>query len=297
MRSIPSITNLKLRASYGIAGNSLSSNYSHIGLISSTNYVENGKIKPGLSPSSLSNDDLTWEKTKQMNLGLDITFFENRIAFTADIYKNIKTDLLLAVQLPAASGFYSSTQNIGEIENKGIEMNLSTINVETKDFQWETSVIFSANKNKVLKLATDGERISNSSYQITEVGQPIASFYLMNVIGIFQNETEVAESAVQHAKTQPGDLKFEDIDKNGRITANDKKIVGSPWPDFTWGLNNTFLFKNLSLGIFLNGSKGGYNYFYIIFNKEKHSLIVQGFKINLLWLIEDGGQRITQERV
>ena len=261
MQQLSFISNWKLRASYGIAGNSLNENYAHIGLISSTNYVENGNLKPGLAPNSLSNDELTWEKTKQTNIGMDLGLFQDRISVTADIYKNIKTDLLLAVQLPASSGFRSSTQNIGEIENKGIELNVFTKNVNNRDFQWESNVIFSANRNKVLKLATEGERISNSAYQVTEVGQPIASFYLMHVTGIFQNANEVANSPVQHPKTQPGDLKFEDVDLDGKITTNDKKIVGNPWPDFTWGFNNTFSYKNLSLGIFLNGSQGGSTYF------------------------------------
>lgn len=261
MKPVSIISNLKIRASYGISGNNLIGNYAHIGLISSANYVENGKIKPGLVPSNLSNDDLTWEKTRQTNLGFDLGLFDDRISFTTDIYKNIKTDLLLAVQLPAASGFNSSTQNIGEIENKGIEMGLNTVNFKSKSFQWETSMVFSANRNKVLKLATEGSRITNSSYQITEVGQPVASFYLMNVTGIFQNTDEVSKSPVQHAKTQPGDLKFEDVDLDKKITTSDKKIIGSPWPDFTWGFNNTFSYKNLSLGIFVNGSQGGYNYF------------------------------------
>lgn len=261
MQNVTFVSNLKLRASYGISGNNLIGNYAHIGLISSANYVENGKIKPGLVPSNLSNDLLTWEKTKQTNLGLDLGLFEDRISFTADIYKNIKTDLLLAVQLPAASGFSSSTQNIGEIENRGVELGLSTINIEGKSFNWESNMVFSANRNKVLKLATEGSRIANSSYQVTEVGHPVASFYLMNVVGIFQNASEVASSPIQHAKTQPGDLKFEDIDDDKKITSSDKKIVGSPWPDFTWGFNNTFSYKNISLGVFMNGSQGGYNYF------------------------------------
>lgn len=261
MKSVKFINNLKIRAGYGISGNNQIGNYTHIGLISSTNYVENNKIKPGLVPSNLSNDQLTWEKSKQLNLGMDLGLFKDRISLTADVYKDKKTDLLLAVQLPAASGFYSSTQNIGEIENKGIEIGLNTVNVKSKDFEWSSNITFNSNKNKVLKLATEGSRISNSAYQITQVGSPVSSYYLMNVIGIFQNADEVTKSPIQHPKTQPGDLKFEDVNLDGKITASDKKVLGSPWPDFSWGFTNKISYKNFSLSVFVNGSHGGYNYF------------------------------------
>lgn len=261
MKPVKFINNLKLRAGYGISGNNQIGNYTHIGLISTANYVENNKIKPGLVPSNLSNDQLTWEKSKQINLGMDLGLFKDRISLTLDVYKDKKTDLLLAVQLPAASGFYSSTQNIGEIENKGIEIGLNTINLKNRDFEWSSNITFNANRNKVLKLATEGSRIANSAYQITQVGSSVSSYYLMNVIGIFQNADEIAKSPVQHPKTQPGDLKFEDVNLDGKITASDKKVLGSPWPDFSWGFSNKITYKNLSLSVFVNGSHGGYNYF------------------------------------
>ncbi|MEL7587301.1 MAG: TonB-dependent receptor [Prolixibacteraceae bacterium] len=261
MKQLAFISNLKLRASYGISGNNQIGNYTHIGLLSSDNYVQNNQIKPGLVPSNLSNNKLTWEKSRQINIGLDLGLFEERLTLTAEVYKDKKTDLLLAVQLPAASGFYNSTQNIGEIENKGIEIALSSVNVKDRNFNWESNLTFNANKNKVLKLATEGSRIANSSYQITEVGSAVSSFYLMHAIGIFQNAEEVAGNPVQHPKTQPGDLKFEDVVADGKITASDKKIVGSPWPDFSWGFTNKWTWKNFTLGVFINGTHGGYNYF------------------------------------
>src|SRR5215217_1703065 len=113
------ISNLKLRASYGISGNNQIGDYTSIGLLSTTRYIKNRALNPGLIPSTLANDNLTWEKSKQTNIGLDISLFKDRITLTADAYRDHKTDLLLAVQLPAASGFNSSTQNIGDIENKG----------------------------------------------------------------------------------------------------------------------------------------------------------------------------------
>ena len=261
MKAMSNISNLKLRFSYGISGNNQIGNYSTVGLLSSANYVSGSSMISGLVPSSLSNDDLTWEKSKQTDIGLDLGLFKNRISIIADVYKNKKTDLLLAVELPAASGYSSSTQNIGDIENKGLELAVETVNIKNKNFNWDSNITFSANKNKVLKLATKGARINNNSYQVTEVGHPISSFYMLHTIGVFQNAEEVANSPVQHAKVQPGDLKFEDVNNSGSITTSDTKIVGDPWPDYTWGLNNKFSYKNFSLNIVINGSHGADTYY------------------------------------
>ncbi len=256
MKSIGFVNNLKIRASYGFSGNNQIGNYSYVGLLSPSNYVANNSQIPGLIPSSLSNVDLGWEKSKQIDIGLDLGLFSDRISLTFDAYRDRKTDLLLNVQLPAASGFNSSTQNIGDIENKGIEIGLNTLNLTGKTFTWSTNFTLSANKNKVLKLATEGGRIANNSYQITEVGQPISSFYMLHAIGVFKNSAEIHGAALQNPKTQAGDLKFEDVNGDGEITSDDRKIVGNPWPDYTWGLSNSFSYKNLSLKILLVGSHG-----------------------------------------
>lgn len=261
MESVDFVNNLKMRASYGLSGNNQIGNYNHIGLLSPSNYVSNGSRSPGLVPTSLSNEDLTWEKSKQVNIGLDLALFENRVSLTLDAYRDLKTDLLLDVQLPSASGFDNATQNIGDIENKGLEIGLNTVNIMAGEFEWNTNLTFSANKNEVLKLATEGGRILNSEFQISEVGHPVSSFYLLNAIGVFENSQELQGAAVQHPNTQAGDLRFEDVNGDGTIDANDRKIVGNPWPDYTWGLDNTFSYKNLSLGISLVGSQGSETYF------------------------------------
>lgn len=260
MKDAQFISNLKLRASYGISGNNQIGDYTHIGLLATNRYVRNNALAPGLIPSSLSNDNLTWEISRQVNLGLDLGLFNDRVTLTADAYRDLKTDLLLAVQLPAASGFNSSTQNIGDIENKGLELGLQSINVQSNSFNWSTNFTFSHNRNKVLKLATEGGRIANSPFQITEVGSPISSFYLINKLGVFMTTAELDGAALQHPRTQAGDLKFEDVNGDGVINQSDRKIVGSPWPDFTWGLDNNFTLGNFSLNVSLVGSQGAYTY-------------------------------------
>src|SRR5690606_31978415 len=199
---------------------------------------------PGLVPSSLSNYDLTWERSRQTNLGIDLGLFDDRISLTADVYRTLKTDLLLAVGLPAASGFTTSMQNIGDIENKGLELGINSVNLQQGRFEWASSLTFSANRNKVLALATEGERIFNSNVHVTQVGYPIGSFYLLNPLGVFKNAAELEGAALQHPRTGPGDMKFEDVDQNGVINLDDRKILGDPWPDYTWGFENRFTFGN-----------------------------------------------------
>ena len=260
MQNFRALSDLKIRASYGVAGNNSIGNYNQIALLGVSNYVDANKILPGLAPSTLANDELTWEKSKQTDIGIDFGLFNNRVSVIADWYYNLKTDLLLSVNLPAASGFGSAMQNVGEIENKGFEFALNTVNIDTKNFSWSTSFNISTNRNKVKKLATEDGRIVSDKF-ITEVGQPISSFYMMNVVGVFKDDADVAKGPVYSPNTRPGDLKYEDVDGDGKITTADKTIVGSPFPDFTWGLNNEFKWKNLSLSVFVNGSQGGKTYF------------------------------------
>ena len=152
----------------------------------------------------MSNNNLTWEQSIQTNLGLDLALFDSRIMLTADIYRILKKDLLLNVTLPAASGFGSSTQNIGEVENKGIEFGINTDNIRSAKFQWHTGFNISMNRNKVLSLNSGAVRITNSDFQVTQVGEPIASFYLLHAIGVFQSAEEIAKSPVQNPRVVPG---------------------------------------------------------------------------------------------
>jgi TonB-linked SusC/RagA family outer membrane protein len=256
MQKLGFINDLKLRGSWGISGNNLISNYASQGLLGVSRTVSNGQVISGIVPNSLSNTNLTWEQSVQTDFGIDLSLFNSRISITADIYSIHKKDLLLNVTLPAASGYGSSVQNIGEIENKGFEFTLTTENIRTQKFQWQTNFNISTNSNKVVALNSGAVRIANSDYQVTQVGSPISSFYMLKVIGIFQSTDEISKSPVQHPRVVPGDLKFEDVNKDGKITQDDKTLVGSPWPDFTWGFDNKFTYKNFTLGISINGTQG-----------------------------------------
>lgn len=261
MKSATVISDLKLRASYGVSGNNLIPNYASQGLLSILRNVQGGQVVSGVVPTSLSNDMLTWEQSVQTNLGLDLSLFQNRLSFIVDVYRAHKKNLLLNVILPAASGFSSSVQNIGEVENKGLELTVNSQNIAKGAFGWTTDFNISWNRNKVLALNSATARIQTSDYQVAQVGYPISSFRLLNILGVFQSQEEVNNSPKQHPRVQPGDFRYQDVNGDGTITAADRTIVGNPWPDFTWGFNNRFTYKNLSLNVSVNGSQGNEIYF------------------------------------
>ncbi|GAB3908548.1 TonB-dependent receptor [Larkinella knui] len=261
MKPVSFISDLKIRASYGISGNNLIPNYASQGLLSISRNVQNGQVLSGVIPSSLANDVLTWEQSVQTNLGLDLALFNNRISVVVDAYRAHKKNLLLNVILPAASGFSSSLQNIGEVENKGLELTVNSQNIAKGPFQWSTDFNISWNRNKVLALNSATSRIQTSDFQVAQVGYPISSFRLLNILGVFQTQEEVNSSPKQHPKVQPGDYRYQDADGNGTINQSDRTIVGNPWPKFTFGFGNRFSYKNLSLNVSINGSQGNDIYF------------------------------------
>ncbi len=255
------LEDLKVRGSWGHTGNFLIPNYAAIGLLDPYNYILGGTLVNGLAPSSLGNRRLTWEKTNQLNVGLDAELLNNRLSFSVDWYRKLTTDLLLYVQVPAAAGFTTALQNIGEVENKGIELALSSRNL-TGAFQWTTDVNFSTNRNEVLRLGGNGEPILSTGAagirHITRVGDAIGSYYGYVVDGIYQSDAEVAAALPDRIApaARAGDFRFKDVDGNGQIDANDRTVIGNYLPDYTWGLNNRFSFRNVDLSFFIQGVEG-----------------------------------------
>ena len=261
MKSIAAISDLKLRASWGKTGNFLIPNYAAIGLLSPYNYVLNNVLVNGIAPATISNQNLTWEKTTQTDFGLDIGLFRERIYLSADYYKKITSDLLLNVQVPSSVGFLTALQNIGEVENKGIELTLSTRNL-VGDFGWTTDINFASNKNTVLKLGPTGDPILSSGgagiRHITQIGSPIGSYYGYVVEGIYQTQAEV-DAAPKDALApapRPGDFRFKDVNGDGKIDANDRTVTGNYLPDFIYGITNRFSYKGLDLTVLFQGVQG-----------------------------------------
>ena len=266
MNSVPWISDLKLRASYGVTGNNSIGNYQHLSLMTGSNYVFGAggeTIANGIRISTLGNDDLTWEKTHQLDLGIDLSMFRDRVNIIVDYYDKQTENLLLSLQTPLTTGFASVMSNIGRISNNGWEFTLKTRNIDTK-FKWDTDFNISFNKQKVLELGPTkdplyGDAIFFTNSNITQVGQPIGLFYGLNVIGIYQNQDQVDNFPgikTGNAKSRPGEFIFEDVNKDGSITLEDRTIIGNPHPKCTFGFTNTFSYWNFTLRVFLRGALG-----------------------------------------
>lgn len=257
------VNSLKIRLSAGQTGNSEIPPYSSLSSLSPTNYYLGGKLVTGISPIQIANPDLKWETTTQYNAGLDLGFVNNRITIAFDAYYKKTTDLLLNVPLPLYTGYASALKNIGSVSNRGIEFSVNSENIKTPAFNWKSTLIFSANRNKVLSL---GENVKSFfpvaptgqvSPVIVQVGLPVGTFWGYNTNGLLKtadltNGTPLLGGVPQQA----GDTKYVDSNQDGIITTADKHNLGSAQPKFTGSLNNTFNYKGIDLSIFFQGSYG-----------------------------------------
>ena len=264
MSNFTTLSDLKIRASWGQTGNFLIPNFASIGLIDPANYVfgqGGGSQTNGVAQSTISNPDLSWEKTDQVDIGVEFGLFEDRVFTSLDWYKSTTSDLLLAVQVPSALGFTTSLQNIGEVENKGFEISISTRNL-TGPITWDTDFNFATVDNKVTKLGESGDPILSAggagNRHITRIGDPIGSYYGYVVDGIYQSQSDIdsAPTDTQAPAAQPGDFRFRDVDGDGDIDPDDRTVTGNYLPDFTWGITNRFAFKGLDLSILIQGVEG-----------------------------------------
>lgn len=260
---------LKLRLSYGQTGNNGSGGgLAPLGSLSlignSFTNLGDGVVQTAFV-NNLANKDLTWEKTKEFNVGLDVGFFNNRLSGSLDIYDRKNTGIIFFRPTPTVTGFSGVFENVGEASNKGVEIGLSSVNVSKGDFRWTTSVSFSRNRNKVTKLYGDLEQIlfgvQAGSY-VHQVGEPVGSIYTYVFDGIWQQgEVDVAQSYGQ----QPGQVKVKDLNNDGEIDANDRTVIGANMPDWTGGISNALNYKNWDFSFFVHTSQGAVSpsYFHI----------------------------------
>lgn len=255
LKNIEYISNLKLRVSYGISGNSAVSAYQTQGGLGKTMYAylinntENGAY--GYYPALTPNYNLGWEKTATTNIGLDFGFFNNRISGSLDIYQQKTSDLLMQKKVPSSSGYSIAWDNVGKTENKGIELVINTQNLTQKDFSWDTDYTFTLNREKITELSDGTDRdVSNGWF----VGHSIKTHYGLEKIGIWQ--LDEADEAAKYGE-KPGRIKIKDQNNDGSIdNDNDRVILGSETPDFIMGLNNTFKYKNVDLRVFMYWRQG-----------------------------------------
>jgi len=261
------ISNLKVRTSYGQTGNSEINSYASLGLLS-TGYaaIINDTRVTGVGTGRLANPNLRWEKTSQVDFGIELGLFNNRIAMEVDLYNRKTTDMLLDAPVPTSSGYGSITRNIGSMQNRGIEISLNTVNINNKDFTWTSSFNVSMNKNKVLSLATPadifgtgGPNFTNQT-NVIRVGEPVGSFWGLVRLGVW-TEAEAAEAA-KFASYRggkpilPGDIKYLDVDGDYAINDNDRMIIGNGNPDAWGGFFNSFKYRNFELLVELQYSFG-----------------------------------------
>lgn len=281
MKEATAISNMKLRVGYGQVGNSNIGTYLYGATMSSITTP----MGTAYFMSNIANPNLRWEATESWNLGFDLGLFDNRIALTVDAYQKQTKDLLMQVTVPSYLGGTTSYDdiatpmvNIGKTRNRGVDITLNTVNIDRKNFQWSSNLVFSLNRNMVMALNDDSQVIYGavdwwSEFQTAseiKVGKPIGVFYGYVVDRLFTSEEDILNSAVQvEDPTNPGknlynkttgvyvgDIKFKDLDKNGVINDKDQTEIGDPNPDFTFGFTNTFNFYNFEVVLGLSGVYG-----------------------------------------
>ncbi len=257
------INDMKIRASYGQTGNFQIGNYEHLAGVSLEDYIlgaGDGKKVSGYKPSSVENDDLGWEKTAMVNIGLDVSLYKGLLGFTVEWYDSKTSDMLLNVPVPHTTGYSTARMNIGEVSNKGWEITINS-QKRIRDLCYSFSANIATNKNEVLKLGPgDAPIIATGSYSRayykTEVGEPIGNYFLLVQDGVFKTEEEL--NAYPHfSTTHVGDFRFVDVDGNETLDASeDRAIVGNYMPDFTYGFSGTFGYKNFDLVFAFQGVYG-----------------------------------------
>jgi TonB-dependent starch-binding outer membrane protein SusC len=256
------ISDLKLRASWGVTGNNRIPVNAQFSLLGINNYALNGTSQYGFSPSTIANPNLGWEQTEGTNYGLDFGIFKNRISFSVEMYDKVTKRLLLKAPVSAITGFVDSWQNVGSVGNKGTEFMITTRNFTRPSFTWTSNFNVSYNKNTVLALGSDNTPIPGGFTfltNVTQVGYPINSIIVYQHIGVYMNEADLANSP-KSSTNKIGDSKYLDVNGDGIISAADRAIVGNPQPTYTFGFNNDFKYKNFDLRINIFAQQGGQIY-------------------------------------
>jgi TonB-dependent starch-binding outer membrane protein SusC len=270
LRGVKWLNNLKFRGSYGATGNNRIVDFAFVDLLYNANYpggTGTGTTTIGQVPSSaiLSNPNITWERTFSYNGGVDISLFKNAISIAFDMYQS-KTDQLLLQQATLGfTGVPLTWNNIGSIQNDGVELELTTNNLKRKNFTWSTSANISQVKNKVIELGAEAQLLNQgerTELYLNKVGGSLIQYYGYKTDGVWLSQAQIDESKTKLTSNLsnvfvPGGLKLVDINNDGKLDANDRTVIGSPYPDFTWGVTNTFKIFDFDLSFSFQGVQGG----------------------------------------
>lgn len=297
------LTDGKLRIGYGETGNQAPLDpYAYITRLKTAQYVFNDIPVATLYPLVMPSPDIKWETVKQWNVGIDAMLFNQILTVTFDAYIKNTSDMLVGMAVPITTGYsdnYIPQINVGQVQNRGFELSLSSRNIMRKDFEWTTEANVSFNKNKIMKL--DGDVPMYFDVQTHTVGKPISAFYGYVTDGIFQNWDEVNTHAVQKPSTDgsqgtsPGDIRFKDLDNNGVINDNDRTFLGDPTPSWIFSMNNSFNFYNFDLQIYFQGVAGNKIYNGTRSNLESMSTVTnQSVKVLDRWTGEGTSNTIPR---
>ena len=237
LKNIHSIEALKLKASIGWTGNQSIDDFASLGLWSGGGVYDDAA---GTLHSQLANPDLKWETTRQWNVGVEGSLFKGRLSFELNYYNKYTYNLLLATPIPGKTGFSSTYSNVGEMSNRGYELQINSQNIITKNFEWSSSFNISHNENRIEKLPVSFSQYNREWVRLEE-GQPMYSFWLYKQ---------------KYVDPETGNAVYADLKKDGKITVADREICGNAWPKFTGGLKNTFTYKGIDLSLFLYFSIG-----------------------------------------
>lgn len=268
----PTIANLKLRFSIGETGSQSIGSYQSLARYGTATYGVGGVETLAFIPASVANPNLRWETTRQVNLGLDLGLFDNRLEFIVDYFKKTTIDLLQSIQIPSQSGFGGALVNFGSIENEGVELAINATPIDRGAFRWNTSFNITTYKTKVIELGGDeeifgpglGQNVFGNGH-IFRPGDEYGLFYGFNAIGLIQESDFDGDGnitiPIRNNDRRLGAWKFEDISgpegvPDGVINNLDRKVIGNPNPDFLWGWNNDLTYKNFNLNFFVQASVG-----------------------------------------
>lgn len=246
---INAISDLKLRVSYGFTGNNNIDPYSTQALSSAqTMYDFGGDVAKGFAPNGIVNRRLTWEKTREYDIGLDYQLFSGRVYGSVDYYNKLSDKLLLERELPNETGWGSLTDNIGSVKNNGVELYLQTTNILTRDFSWQTTLTFARNNNEIVELYNKQEDLVGNAWFI---GEPINVNYTYVYDGVWKDQ----QAAQEYGQTR-GEARVKDLNNDGTINGDDRTIIGTPYPDWTGGFSTRFNYKRFDLSVTLYARQG-----------------------------------------
>ena len=258
LQDVDWLSNLKLRLSYGESGNdNVAQPYQSLAFLNGTDYVFGSDHLNGVQVAGLANYDLTWERSKEYNFGVDLSILNNRVRLGLEVYNKKTVDAILGKTLSAISGYSTAIGNYGSVSNKGVEITLNTTNIQTENFKWTTSLNYARNKNEILELDGGIDKLPYGNHGVRQIGEPVDAIYSYKIEGIWQLD-EAAEAHSYNAF--PGQWKYADLNNDGVLNQDDNTVIGSISPDWIGGMTNTFAYKNLDLSVQMYTRQGSYGH-------------------------------------